>query len=145
MLSCTEALQDAYRLALQALPPDTHGRLANALTLVERGQVVESGTHGWEVASQSTPGQVYQINGTGCPCDWAHFHPGNRCTHMLAVLLQRKTLALLAQPDPAPEPAATVAATVAPVVESPAVPAVPLGEAPPVSIVISCWKAARCN
>jgi hypothetical protein len=114
MLSCTEALQEAYQLALKALPADTHGRLANALTLVERGQVVESEAHGWAVASQSTPGQIYQINGTGCPCDWAHFHPGNRCTHMLAVLLQRKTLALLAQPDPAPEPEATVAATVAP-------------------------------
>jgi hypothetical protein len=123
-LTCTEALTEAYRLAVAALPADTHGRLEKALALVEAGQVVETEPGHWEVASQAEGHEPYAINGTGCPCDWAHFHPGNRCTHQLAVLLQRKTLALMAQPIPELE-----APVAAPVAESPAVLAT-LPEAP---------------
>jgi hypothetical protein len=128
-LTCTAALEEAYRLAVAALPADTHERLAKALTLVQSGQVRETDHGYWEVASQSEGHEPYAINGTGCPCDWAHFHPGNRCTHQLAVLLQRKTLTLMAQPDPEPEPEAPVAAPVASAAESPAV-LTPLPEAP---------------
>jgi hypothetical protein len=126
--TCTEALQEAYRLAVAALPADTHGRLAKALALVQSGQVFETAHGYWEVASQSEGGAPHSVNGT-CDCDWAHFHPGNRCTHQLAVLLQRKTLTLMAHPNPEPEPEAPGAATVASIAESPAVCAT-LPEAP---------------
>jgi len=95
-LTCTAALDQAYQLALEKLSADTHGRLAKALALVQAGQVFETDHGHWEVASQSEGGYPHSVNGA-CDCDWAHFHPGSRCTHMLAVLLQRKTLQLLAQ------------------------------------------------
>jgi hypothetical protein len=129
-LICTQALARAYALALEKLPENTHGRLAKALTLVQQGQVFEADDGYFEVASQREGGEPYslRVNGT-CPCDWMHFHPGNRCTHMLAVLLQRKTMQLLTQarqaessavetPDEAPTveamPLALVPATTAP-------------------------------
>src|SRR5215469_9631481 len=92
-LTCTAALDEAYRRAVETLPADTHGRLAKALELVQQGGVFETETHGWEVMSQSEPGKTYSVNGH-CPCDWAYHHPGNRCTHQYAVLLQRKTMQL---------------------------------------------------
>jgi hypothetical protein len=78
--TCTEALQEAYKLAVAALPADTHGRLAKALTLVQSGQVLETDHGYWEVASQSEGGAPHSVNGS-CDCDWLHYHPGNRCTH----------------------------------------------------------------
>jgi hypothetical protein len=94
MLSCRDALARAYELAMTTLPADTHGRLAKALELVEAGGVFESASHGWEVQSQSEAGKTYHVNGS-CGCEWAYHHPGTRCTHQYAVLLQRKTLQLL--------------------------------------------------
>jgi hypothetical protein len=64
--------------------------------------VMETDHGHWEVASQSQGGAPHSVNGS-CDCDWLHFHPGNRCTHMLAVLLQRKAL-LLMEPEPEPTP-----------------------------------------
>jgi hypothetical protein len=89
---------------------------------VQGGQVVETDHGYWEVASQSEGGAPHSVNGT-CDCDWAHFHPGNRCTHQLAVLLQRKTLALMAQPVPEPASELHVAAPVAPIAPLPEAPA----------------------
>jgi hypothetical protein len=131
-LTCTAALGQAYQLAVEKLPADTHGRLALALELVQNGGVFESDAGHWEVLSQSEPGKTYAVNGS-CPCEWAHFHPGNRCTHQLAVLLQRKTMALMAAPqvEEAPElvPGTEPDSALEPVVVSPAVPLAPLPEA----------------
>ena len=101
-LSCTQALDHAYALALEKLPGDTHKRLAKALALVQAGQVFESDHGYWEVASQSEGGSPHNVNGT-CDCAWQHFNPGEYCMHRLAVALQRKTMLLLTQtpPDPA--------------------------------------------
>jgi len=95
-LTCTEALDRAYHLALEKLPEDTHGRLEKALHLVEAGQVFGLDSGAWEVQSQSQPGLVHHVNGA-CDCTWSEHHPGNRCTHQYAVLLQRKTMQLMAQ------------------------------------------------
>jgi hypothetical protein len=94
VLTCTAALAKAYELALGAMPEDAHGRLAKGRELVEAGGVFESDRGHWEVASQSEPGKVYSVNGS-CGCDWAFHHPGNRCTHQYAVLLQRKAMQLI--------------------------------------------------
>src|SRR5215831_9448504 len=90
-LTCTAALDEAYRRAVETLPADTHARLAKALALVQAGQVFESDRGHWEVASQSEGGYPHSVNGA-CDCDWQHFNPGELCTHRLAVLLQRKTM-----------------------------------------------------
>src|SRR6516162_3002396 len=94
-LTCTGALDLAYTKALAKLPPADHGRLAKALVLVHSGGVVETGDGHWEVQSQREGAEPHQLNGAGCDCDWAHFHPEERCVHAWAVLLQRKCLALL--------------------------------------------------
>src|SRR6516162_3529070 len=104
-LTCTEALGKAYTLALEKFP-EAQGRLAKALELVQTGGEFETGSHEWEVASQSEPGKTYSVNGH-CGCDWAYHHPGNRCTHQYAVLLQRKTMQLMTQTQAAAVTAAT--------------------------------------
>jgi hypothetical protein len=120
-LTCTQALDEAYRCAVEKLPADTHGRLAKALALVQHGQVSARENGYWEVASQREGGYPHSVNGQ-CDCDWAQFHPGHHCTHQLAVLLQRKTMQLMRQsptplvdapptPAPAPLPEAPASAT----------------------------------
>ena len=96
MLSCTAALAEAYRRAVETLPGDTHGRLAKALTLVQAGQVFEREGGYWEVASQRAGEGPHSVNGA-CDCTWATYNNAVYCTHQLAVLLQRKTMRLLAQ------------------------------------------------
>jgi hypothetical protein len=110
-LTCTAALDQAYTLALAKLPEQAHGRLAKALALVHSGGVFETGDGHWEVASQREGAEPHHLSGAACDCDWQQFHPEERCSHYLAVLLQRKCLALLkasAQEGtaPAPEPEA---------------------------------------
>src|SRR5215470_6069518 len=94
MLTCTAALDKAYELACAKLPETEHARLAKALALVQSGGVFETDHGYWEVASQSEGGEPHAVNGS-CDCDWRHFHPAERCTHMLAVALQKKTMQLL--------------------------------------------------
>ena len=121
--TCTEALGKAYALALERLPEDTHERLAKGLALVQSGGVFETATGHWEVQSQSAPGAVHHLNGAACDCDWQQFHPEGRCSHYLAVLLQRKTMQLMTQasqtpvvpePEPAPPASETVQTEVVP-------------------------------
>jgi hypothetical protein len=121
-LTCTTALDQAYALALAKLPESSHTRLAKAVELVRSGQVFETDLGHWDVSSQSEAGVVHHLNGAACDCEWQQFHPDDRCSHSLAVLLQRKTLQLLQAPPaepvsvalgpepapaPGPEPAAT--------------------------------------
>src|SRR5215471_12031223 len=94
MLTCTAALDKAYELACAKLPETEHARLAKALALVQSGGVFETDHGYWEVASQSEGGEPHAVNGS-CDCDWRHFHPAERCTHMLAVALQKKTWQLM--------------------------------------------------
>src|SRR6516165_3329986 len=102
-LTCTAALDLAYNKALAKLPPADHGRLAKARTLVEHGGVFETTAGHWEVASQREGGEPHRLKGAACDCDWQQFHPEDRCSHYLAVLLQRKTMQLLTQGQPAPQ------------------------------------------
>jgi hypothetical protein len=131
ILTFAQALDQAELLARQSLPTVLHERLSAAYALVKGGQAFQLADGSWDVASTSTPGKQYHINGVGCSCADAHYRaPQGRCKHVLSTLLARKALALMAQtPAPVPEPAparhgaapvapisseATVAAPVAP-------------------------------
>src|SRR5262252_4303856 len=96
-LSLSRALEQAECLARQNLPQVMHERLSCAVALVKNGKVLQSADgHTWEVESASVPGKIYHLNGTGCPCEDAHYRaPQGRCKHVLATLLARKSLALM--------------------------------------------------
>ena len=102
----TQALEQAELLARQALPEALHERLSCAVALVRRGSVFQDDTGHWTVASASTEGKRYSVNGS-CACEDAFYRaPEGRCKHKLAQLLARKTQALMAvaqTPDDAPE------------------------------------------
>jgi len=100
-----QALEQAELLARQHLPETLHERLSCAVALVKGGQVLQMDDGSWEVESTSIPGKQYHVNGTGCPCEDAHYRaPQGRCKHVLSVLLSRKALALMTTPAPAPPP-----------------------------------------
>jgi hypothetical protein len=83
-LTCTAALDEAYRRAVEKLP-EAHSRLDKALELVEAGKVFGLDSGEWEVQSQSQPGRIHHVNGS-CGCDWQSYNPQSYCTHRLAVL-----------------------------------------------------------
>jgi hypothetical protein len=95
-LTCTEALDQAYHLALEKLPEEVHTLVAKGLALVQNGGVFETDGHRWEVLSQSEPDKKYHVNGS-CQCTWSEYNPGGTCAHQYAVFLQRKALRLLQQ------------------------------------------------
>lgn len=103
----THALEIAELLARQHLRVEMHERISCGVALVRAGAVHETDdAHLWRVDSRSTPGKQYTVNGT-CGCDDAHYRaPQGRCAHVLAVLLVRKALELLAPPVPALPPPA---------------------------------------
>lgn len=113
-LSFQQALDMAEVLARNALPTVLHERLSCAVALVKAGAVLETDEpHTWTVASASTPGKEYTVNGH-CPCEDAHYraHKG-MCKHVLAVLLARKTLKLMERQAPVePQEAAAVMADI---------------------------------
>jgi hypothetical protein len=96
----TQALEQAELLARQALPQLLHERISCAVALVKAGAVLETDTpHIWSVASASTPGKEYTVNGS-CNCQDAQYRaPQGRCKHMLATMLARKTLKLMQGQD----------------------------------------------
>jgi hypothetical protein len=104
-LTFHNALERAELLARQALPEVLHERLSCAVALVKNGAVMQLDNGAWEVESTSIPGKQYHINGTGCPCEDAHYRaPQGRCKHVLATLLSRKAMSLIRQAQAAPEP-----------------------------------------
>jgi hypothetical protein len=115
-LTCTEALDQAYNLALARLPESTHPRLAKGLVLVQHGSVFETDGHRWEVLSQSEPGKIYSVNGS-CQCRWSKYNPNGNCAHQYAVLLQRKALQLLQAPQAETPPGAPQEEASTPAVE----------------------------
>ena len=140
-LTFTQALLEALTAARQALPPESHARLAEATALVRTGAVFQADDgQTWLVASTTRPDHEYRINGHGCQCEDAHFRSGAYCKHQLAVYLCRKVLQLMQQPpapvvpdlvEPWPDndieaPTRTPAPEKAAAADSPA----PLGEAP---------------
>jgi hypothetical protein len=114
-LSFQQALDLAEVLARTALPTVLHERISCAVALVKTGAVLETDdSHVWTVASASTPGKEYSINGHGCSCEDAHYKaPKGMCKHVLSVMLARKTLRLMQSPPPvvAEAPAAVPPAT----------------------------------
>jgi hypothetical protein len=106
-LTFRDALDQAEVLARQNLPQVLHERLSCAVALVKSGAVLQMDDGAWEVGSASVPGKQYHINGTGCPCEDAHYRaPQGRCKHVLSVFLARKALALMgAQTALAPQAA----------------------------------------
>jgi hypothetical protein len=101
-LTFTQALERAELLARQALPPALHGRLSCGMALVKAGAVVQEDGGLWTVASASTEGKRYSVNGS-CSCEDAHYRaPKGRCKHKLAQYLARKTQALLHDEAQAP-------------------------------------------
>jgi hypothetical protein len=107
-LTATQALARAYALALEKFP-EAQGRLTKALELVQTGGVFETGSHEWEVASQSEGGYPHNVSRDyKCDCDWSHYNPQAFCTHALASMLQKKAMKLLA---PMPQPASPVVET----------------------------------
>ena len=103
---------DAWRAAVQAEAasmqancPDLHERIADATTLVLTNQV-ELGLDGHaSVASRSTAGVRYDVNGT-CPCKDAAFNT-EYCAHRLAVALVKRATKHLAAPVVMPDAPAT--------------------------------------
>lgn len=62
------------------------GKLANraqkAAEMVEAGLVVLNG-------EQTATVKAHKVNGRSCDCDWQKFHPGDPCSHYLAVRMAR--------------------------------------------------------
>lgn len=97
-LSFAQALTQAEAAARSTLAPALHERLSCAVALLQSGQVFQADDgQTWEVASTTTPGLTYSVNGA-CGCADAHFRPGAYCKHQLAVFLCRKVLKLMQAP-----------------------------------------------
>jgi hypothetical protein len=131
-----EVLAQVAARAKERLPQAVNGRVESAVKLVLAGDVLPQDDGSILVGSSSDPMKTYLLVGTTCECqDFQHDKaPEGWCQHRIAAGIAKRVQEVLAAqtPDPVPEPAAeaTVAATVAPDAASPAVPAVPLGEAP---------------
>jgi hypothetical protein len=82
-LSFHQALDMAEVLARNALPTIMHARVSCAVALVKAGAVLQTDEpHLWTVASASTPGKEYTVDGH-CPCEDAHYRaPQGRCKHV---------------------------------------------------------------
>ena len=112
-----EALTQAEALA-RAKYPDRAERITQAVALVRGGKVLQRDDHHtWDVASTTTPGKVYSLNGAGCPCADSHYR-GAVCKHQMAVFLARKAMQLLGPQAPTQAPQAEPVA--APLPEAPA-------------------------
>ncbi len=106
-LSFTQALEHAARLATQSLPETLHERISAAVSLVRDGHCFQLDDGTWAVASATTEGKRYAINGSGCSCEDAFYRaPEGKCKHKLAQLLARKTAALLSVAQTGEEPPA---------------------------------------
>ena len=96
-LSFTQALEQAARCAVQALPETLHERLYAATALVKAGAVFQDDSGHWTVQSATDPAQTYtHVNGV-CPCSDAQYNQPERglCKHRLSVYLSRKVAALM--------------------------------------------------
>jgi hypothetical protein len=101
------ALGQVVDRAKAKLPEALHGRLTDASALVDAGAVSQDTEGHWQVASTSTAGHIYTPNGS-CACQDLHCNKPQFCKHQLAVMLARRTQALLAADEegstlPAPE------------------------------------------
>lgn len=65
--------------------PHLANRMNKAADLVEAGAVRLTGDETAVVSSS----QDYNISGERCPCDWQKHHPGDHCSHSLAVRMAR--------------------------------------------------------
>jgi hypothetical protein len=113
-----EAVAQAAERARAALP-EANGRIDCAVALVLQGDVELLADGTARVGSQSTPEQVYHVNGA-CQCqDFARAPHGGQCKHRIArgiaVRAQQRLEAALAEldaaaapvvPQPVPAPAA---------------------------------------
>lgn len=93
----TQALEQAARRAVQALPETLHERIADAVVLVRDGHCFQTDDGTWTVQSASDPAQTYtHVNGV-CPCSDAQYNQPERglCKHRLGVYLSRKVAALM--------------------------------------------------
>ena len=98
-LTFHQALDLAEVMARNALGPDLHERISCAMALVKDGAVFQTDDgHTWTVASGTTPGKMYRINGQACTCADAQYRQEKRCKHFISVYLSRKTLELMQAP-----------------------------------------------
>ena len=100
-LTFPQALQHVTDLAQTKLPETLQSRLAEALTLVQTGQVwLDEDGHTASVHSRSQADVWHTVNGT-CSCADAHYQaPDGLCAHRLAVGLWRRASELCLHPAP---------------------------------------------
>ena len=100
-LTFHQALTHAEAQARRTLVPALHGRLSDAVELVEGGRVFQESDGTWQVDSPSTQGLTYSVNGV-CNCHDAHFNkpPQGLCKHRLSVYLTRRAVQLMQPPAP---------------------------------------------
>jgi hypothetical protein len=83
--------------------PECNGRVDKAVALVLAGDVAGQGEDGsWRVGSCTDPLVTHRVQGTSCSCDDSQYGkaPRGLCKHVLAVMIQMRTQALL---PPAPQ------------------------------------------
>jgi len=83
------ALQDVTTHAKAQLPVPLHKRLASAYEIAASGGVVMHGDDVASVASRTTAGRYYKVNGV-CQCVDASHAPQGLCAHRLARGLVRR-------------------------------------------------------
>src|SRR5215469_403557 len=83
------ALEDVTAHAKAQLPALLHKRLASAYDIAVSGGVVMHTDDVASVASRTTPGRFYKVNGT-CQCVDASHAPQGLCAHRLARGLVRR-------------------------------------------------------
>jgi len=118
ILTFAQALLQAEAQARSTLAPELHERLSAAVSLVKDGRVFQATDGTWQVASASTEGLVYSVNGT-CSCEDHHYNkpPKGLCKHRLAMYLSQRTVQLMQE---APAPVVPVAVQEAQEATSPA-------------------------
>jgi hypothetical protein len=138
-----QALDRAEGFARAQLPPEAHGRLSAAASLVRAGGVFQDDQGHWQVASTSEPGTEYTVNGS-CTCADSHYR-GLPCKHRYAVRLAQRTLALMQSPQ---EESPAVETSESPAAEAVAMPLVPQAAAPlttttDLAASLDAWTAQR--
>ena len=117
-LPFTQALEQAEAQARSTLAPALHGRLSDAVALVQNGRVFQTSTGEWQVDSTSRTGLTYSVNGS-CTCDDHHFNKPRWCKHQLAMFLSQRVCTLMQPPAPQ-SPAVETEPPPPPVPEAPA-------------------------
>ena len=83
--------------------PECNGRVDKAVALVLAGDVEAQEDDGsWRVGSCTDPLVTHRVSGTSCSCDDSQYGkaPRGLCKHVLAVMIQMRTQALLPQSPP---------------------------------------------